>query len=478
LARSKLPKQSEDFPGWYVEVVKHAEMAEHGMAKGTMVIKPHGFAVWEAIQRALDDRFKATGHQNVYFPLFFPEKVLAREADHVEGFAPEVAVITHGGGEKLDEPLVVRPTSEAVIWGTYGNWIQSYRDLPLLYNQWCNVVRWEMRTRLFLRTTEFLWQEGHTAHATREEAVEEALRMLGVYREVIEDVLAIPVLPGRKSESERFPGAVETFTHEALMRDRKALQCGTSHFLGQNFAHAYDVTFLNRDGELDHVWGTSWGFSSRMVGGTIMTHGDDAGLRLPPAVAPVQVVIVPIYRTDDEQASVLEVAAKMRDELAGNGVRVRLDDRDQHRPGFKFSEWELKGVPLRIELGPRDVAADQVVIVSRISGDKQHYSTAVALSGIAGLLEDVQRALYEDALAFRDANTHEISSYDAFRDGVESEGGFWVGAWCGDIVCEEKVKGETKATIRTLPLQPEDPGAPCVVCGRPGTERATWARAY
>ena len=478
MARSKLPKQSEDFPGWYVEVVKHAEMAEHGMAKGTMVIKPHGFAVWEAIQRALDDRFKATGHQNVYFPLFFPEKVLAREADHVEGFAPEVAVITHGGGEKLDEPLVVRPTSEAVIWGTYGNWIQSYRDLPLLYNQWCNVVRWEMRTRLFLRTTEFLWQEGHTAHATREEAVEEALRMLGVYREVIEDVLAIPVLPGRKSESERFPGAVETFTHEALMRDRKALQCGTSHFLGQNFAHAYDVTFLNRDGELDHVWGTSWGFSSRMVGGTIMTHGDDAGLRLPPAVAPVQVVIVPIYRTDDEQASVLEVAAKMRDELAGNGVRVRLDDRDQHRPGFKFSEWELKGVPLRIELGPRDVAADQVVIVSRISGDKQHYSTAVALSGIAGLLEDVQRALYEDALAFRDANTHEISSYDAFRDGVESEGGFWVGAWCGDIVCEEKVKGETKATIRTLPLQPEDPGAPCVVCGRPGTERATWARAY
>jgi prolyl-tRNA synthetase len=478
LARSKLPKQSEDFPGWYVEVVKHAEMAEHGMAKGTMVIKPHGFAVWEAIQRALDDRFKATGHQNVYFPLFFPEKVLAREADHVEGFAPEVAVITHGGGEKLDEPLVVRPTSEAVIWGTYGNWIQSYRDLPLLYNQWCNVVRWEMRTRLFLRTTEFLWQEGHTAHATREEAIEEALRMLGVYREVIEDVLAIPVLPGRKSESERFPGAVETFTHEALMRDRKALQCGTSHFLGQNFAHAYDVTFLNRDGELDHVWGTSWGFSSRMVGGTIMTHGDDAGLRLPPAVAPVQVVIVPIYRTDDEQASVLEVAAKMRDEMAGNGVRVRLDDRDQHRPGFKFSEWELKGVPLRIELGPRDVAADQVVIVSRISGDKQQYSTADALSGIAGLLEDVQRALYEDALAFRDTNTHEISSYDDFRDGVQSEGGFWVGAWCGDIVCEEKVKGETKATIRTLPLQPEDPGAPCVVCGRPGTERATWARAY
>jgi prolyl-tRNA synthetase len=453
-------------------------MAEHGMAKGTMVIKPHGFAVWEAIQRALDDRFKATGHQNVYFPLFFPEKILAKEADHVEGFAPEVAVITHGGGEKLEEPLVVRPTSEAVIWGTYGDWIQSYRDLPLLYNQWCNVVRWEMRTRLFLRTTEFLWQEGHTAHATKEEAFEEALRMLEVYREVIEDVLAVPVYTGRKSESERFPGADETFTLEGLMRDRKALQCGTSHFLGQNFAHAYDVTFLNRDGELDHVWGTSWGFSSRMVGGTIMTHGDDSGLRLPPAVAPVQVAIVPIYRTDEERATVLEVAARMRDQLAGNGVRVRLDDRDQHRPGFKFSEWELKGVPLRIELGPRDVAADQVVIVSRVTGEKQQRSTADALSGIPGLLEDVQRDLYEDALSFRDANTHEISSYDDFRDGVEAEGGFWIGAWCGDLVCEEKVKGETKATIRTLPLQQQDPGAPCVICGRPGVERATWARAY
>ncbi|HZA39666.1 MAG TPA: proline--tRNA ligase [Actinomycetota bacterium] len=478
MAPSRLPKQSEDFPGWYVEVVKQAEMAEHGMAKGTMVIKPHGFAVWEAIQRALDDRFKATGHQNVYFPLFFPEKILAKEADHVEGFAPEVAVITHGGGEKLEEPLVVRPTSEAVIWGTYGDWIQSYRDLPLLYNQWCNVVRWEMRTRLFLRTTEFLWQEGHTAHATKEEAFEEALRMLEVYREVIEDVLAVPVYTGRKSESERFPGADETFTLEGLMRDRKALQCGTSHFLGQNFAHAYDVTFLNRDGELDHVWGTSWGFSSRMVGGTIMTHGDDSGLRLPPAVAPVQVAIVPIYRTDEERATVLEVAARMRDQLAGNGVRVRLDDRDQHRPGFKFSEWELKGVPLRIELGPRDVAADQVVIVSRVTGEKQQRSTADALSGIPGLLEDVQRDLYEDALSFRDANTHEISSYDDFRDGVEAEGGFWIGAWCGDLVCEEKVKGETKATIRTLPLQQQDPGAPCVICGRPGVERATWARAY
>jgi len=478
LARNRLPKQSEDFPGWYVEVVRQAEMAEHGMAKGTMIIKAHGFAVWEAIQRALDDRFKATGHQNVYFPLFFPEKVLAREADHLEGFSPEVAVITHGGGEELDEPLVVRPTSEAVIWGTYANWIQSYRDLPLLYNQWCNVVRWELRTRLFLRTTEFLWQEGHTAHATKQEAVEEALRMAEVYREVIEDVLAVPVLTGRKSESERFPGAVETFTLEGLMRDRKALQCGTSHFLGQNFAHAYDVTFLNAEGQRDHVWGTSWGFSSRMVGGTIMAHGDDAGLRLPPAVAPVQVVIVPIYRTDEEKSSVLEVGAKIRDELAAGGVRVRLDDRDQHRPGFKFSEWELKGVPLRIELGPRDVAAEQVVMVSRVSGEKTQHATTAAVSQIPGMLDDVQRSLYDEARTFRDANTHEITTYDDFRDGVESEGGFWTGAWCGDIVCEEKVKGETKATIRTIPIEPADPGAPCVVCGRPGVDRATWARAY
>ena len=299
MAQNRLPKQAEDFPGWYVEVIKQAAMAEHGPAKGTMIIKPHGFAVWEFIQRALDDRFKATGHENYYFPLFIPERMMAKETEHVEGFSPELAVVTHGGGEVLEEPLIVRPTSETVIWSTYANWIQSYRDLPLLYNQWANVVRWERRTRLFLRTTEFLWQEGHTAHETRAEAVEESLRMLEVYREVAEDVLSIPVLTGRKTPTERFAGAVETYTIEGLMLDAKALQCGTSHFLGQNFSKAFDVTFLNRAGELDHAWGTSWGFSARMVGGTVMAHGDDRGLRLPPAVAPVQVVIVPIYRTDD-----------------------------------------------------------------------------------------------------------------------------------------------------------------------------------
>jgi prolyl-tRNA synthetase len=475
---NKLPSQSKDFPAWYVEVVKQAGMAEHGPARGSMIIKPHGYAVWEHIQRALDDRFKATGHENFYFPLLIPERLLQKEKDHVEGFSHEFAVVTHGGGEELEEPLIVRPTSETTIWETYGKWVQSYRDLPLLYNQWCNVLRWEMRTRLFLRTSEFLWQEGHTAHATAEEANEEALRMLDVYREVAEDVLAIPVLPGRKSPSERFPGADETYTIEGLMRDRKALQCGTSHFLGQNFSKAYDVTFLNREGDLDYAWGTSWGFSTRMVGGTIMAHGDDRGLRLPPAVAPVQVVIVPIYKSEDERSSVLAVATKVRDGLAGNNVRVRVDDRDQHRPGYKFSEWELKGVPLRIEIGPKDVAADQVVGVDRMTGDKQSMSVADAIGRSPELLDRYQNSLYRDAREFLDANTHAATDLDAMKEGIESEGGFWRGAWCGDEACEEKVKAETSATIRVLPVERRDPGAPCTVCGRPGDEEAVWARAY
>ena len=475
---NKLPDPNEDFPAWYVEVVKQAGMAEHGLAKGMMVIKPHGYAVWEHIQRALDDRFKATGHENVYFPLLFPESLLHKEAEHVEGFSPQVAVVTHGGGQKLEEPLVIRHTSEAVIWNTYANWIQSYRDLPLLYNQWCNVLRWEMRTRLFLRTSEFLWQEGHTAHATETEAWEETVRMLGVYREVAEEVLAIPVLSGRKSPSERFPGAVETLTIEGLMRDRKALQSGTSHFLGQNFAKAYDVQFLNDKGEQEYAWATSWGFSTRMVGGTIMTHGDEKGLKLPPAVAPVQVAIVPIYRTDEERSSVLQVANAMKEELAGSLLRVRVDDRDQHRPGFKFSEWELKGVPVRVEIGPKDVAAGRVVVADRFSGDKEEVAIGELAAGMTQRLDRAQRNLYEDALAFREANTHEASDYDGLREGVTEEGGFWRGPWCGSEDCETKVTKDTSATIRLLPLEREDPGAACVVCGRPGTERATWAKAY
>ena len=476
--KGRLPDPTTDFPAWYGEVVKQAGMAEHSLARGTMVAKPHGYGIWEFIQRAMDDRFKLTGHENVYFPLFFPEKLLAKEAEHVEGFAPELAVITHGGGAKLEEPLVVRPTSEAIIWSTYANWIQSYRDLPLLYNQWGNVVRWELRTRLFLRTSEFLWQEGHTAHASADEAHEEALRMLEVYREVAEDVLAIPVLPGRKSDAEKFAGAVTTFTIEGLMRDGKALQCGTSHFLGQNFARAYDVTFLNQSGELELVWGTSWGASWRLVGGIVMTHGDERGLRLPPRVAPVQVVIVPIYRTEDQRIEVLAVAGKLRDALVDDGIRVRVDDRDQYRPGYKFSEWELKGVPIRIEVGPKDVAADQVVTVDRLTGEKRQRSTAQAATSMPAALDEVQAGLHRSALAFREANTHTASSYADLRDGITDQAGLWVGPWCGDPGCEERVTADTKATIRVLPLVPEGPGAPCLVCGGAGTELATWARAY
>jgi len=478
MSTNKLPTQREDFPAWYVEVVKRAELAEHGPAKGSMIIKPHGYAIWELTQRALDDRFKATGHENLYFPLLIPMSLLQQEADHVEGFAPQVAVVTHGGGEKLEEPLAIRPTSEAIIWSTYKRWIQSYRDLPLLYNQWCNVLRWEMRTRLFLRTSEFLWQEGHTAHASSEEAQAETLRMLDVYRQVAEDVLAIPVFMGRKSAGERFPGAVETYCIEGLMRDAKALQCGTSHFLGQNFAKAYDVTFLNADGVQEHAWATSWGFSTRMVGGVIMAHGDDAGLRLPPAAAPVQVAIVPIFRTDEERVSVMGVAEKLRADLAGAGIRVRLDSRDQHHPGYKFAEWELKGVPVRIELGPRDVAAGRVVVASRLGGDKQEVPVAEAAAGMAARLASVQANLFADALAYREANTHEISSFDAFATGVEEQGGFWVGPWCGEGACEAEIATKTKATIRFLPIQPTDPGAVCMHCGSPGVDVATWGRAY
>lgn len=473
-----LPDFESDFPAWYVEVVKRAGLAEHGLAKGSMVIKPYGYAIWEFIQRALDDRFKATGHENFYFPLLFPEKLLQQEAEHVEGFSPQVAVVTHGGGEKLEEPLVIRPTSEAVIWNAYANWVQSYRDLPLLYNQWCNVLRWELRTRLFLRTSEFLWQEGHTAHATRDEAWEEALRMLEVYREVAEDVLAIPVHVGRKSESERFPGADETFPIEGLMRDRKALQSGTSHFLGQNFSKAYGVTFLNAEGKQDHAWGTSWGFSTRMIGGTIMAHGDPKGLRLPPAVAPIQVVIVPIYRSDDEKSRVLAAADKAHSALVGTGIRAKIDDRDHYRPGFKFSEWELKGVPIRLEIGPKDVDADQVVVAERVSGTKAEASTADVLDGMHARLQQQQDALLADARTFRDANTHEASGVDELVDGLNERGGFWTGAWCGDVGCEDTVARAASSSIRYLPLDRVDPGAPCTVCGRAGVERATWAKAY
>jgi prolyl-tRNA synthetase len=481
-----LPTQADDFPAWYQEVVRGADLAENSLARGTMVIKPYGYAIWEAIRDALDWRFKHTDppHENVYFPLFIPQRLLEREKEHVEGFAPELAVVTHAGGEELGEPLIVRPTSETIIWDTYSRWVQSYRDLPLLYNQWANVVRWELRTRLFLRTTEFLWQEGHTAHETREEAWEETLRMLDVYRQVAEDVMAVPVHMGRKTASERFPGADETFAIEAMMRDRKALQSGTSHFLGQNFAHAYDVQFLGRDGEQHYAYATSWGVSTRLVGGLIMAHGDDKGLRLPPAVAPVQVMIVPIPgKTDEEVSSVRGAVEKLRGAIAarswrGAEIRVKVDDRDDLRPGYKFADSELRGIPLRLDLGFRDFQANKITVTRRDTGEKQELGLDGADGAIEGLLDALQQGLFDDAVAFRDANSHRASSFDELKQLIADGGGFVSGAWCGDAECEAKVKAETKATIRFLPFEPQDPGAPCLVCGRPGVDEATWAIAY
>jgi len=470
-----LPKQNEDFPAWYQEVVKTAELAEPSLARGTMVIRPYGFAIWEGIQRAVDDRIKATGHQNLYFPLFIPSRLLEKEADHVEGFAPEVAVVTHAGGSDLEEPLVVRPTSETIIWATYAKWIQSYRDLPLLYNQWANVVRWELRPRMFLRTTEFLWQEGHTAHETEREAIEESLRILGeVYLDAYEQVMAIPALAGRKSASERFPGAVETYTVEALMRDRKSLQACTSHYLGQNFAKAYGVRFLNREGEQEEAYATSWGLSTRAVGAVIMTHGDDKGLRLPPALAPVQAVIVPIYRSDEERGRVLDAATRLAAEL---DARVEVDDREE-RPGFKFNHWELRGVPVRIEIGPRDLDADQVTVVPRLTGEKEPVPLGKLSARVGALLDETQRGLLDQAREFRDAHTFRPADLAEMAALLKDPGGFMLAGWCGSEECEAKVKAETKATIRFLPVEPGTVSGTCIVCGRPAAEEAAWALAY
>jgi prolyl-tRNA synthetase len=472
-----LPKQSADFPAWYQEVVKQAELAEPSMARGTMVIRPYGYGIWEAIQRAVDDRIKATGHQNLYFPMLFPYSLLEKEAEHVEGFSPEVAVVTHAGGEELEEPLVVRPTSETIIWATYAKWVQSYRDLPLLYNQWANIVRWELRPRVFLRTTEFLWQEGHTAHENEEEAVAEARRiLLDVYRETIENGLAIPVHVGRKSATERFPGAVETMTLEALMRDRKALQGGTSHYLGQNFAKAYGVQFLGRDGEREFAYATSWGVTTRLVGAVIMTHGDDRGLRLPPALAPVQVVIVPIFRTDQERSDVMEVCGRLAADLAAH--RVRIDDRDDLRPGFKFNHWELRGVPVRVEVGPRDLAEGRVTVVPRLTGDKQQIPVESLATRVGELLTESQTGLLDQAREFRDAHTFRPADMAEMASLLEDPGGFMVTGWCGSDECEAKVKAETKATLRYLPLDPKPMDGSCIVCGQPAAEEAAWAQAY
>jgi prolyl-tRNA synthetase len=473
-----LPSFTDDFPAWYQEVVRQADLAENSLVRGTMVIKAYGYALWEAIRDALDLRIKQTGHQNVYFPMFIPLRLLEREKEHVEGFAPEFALITHAGGEELGEPLVARPSSETIIWDTYAKWVQSYRDLPLLYNQWANIVRWELRPRLFLRTTEFLWQEGHTAHETEEEAWEEARRMLEAYRQVAEDVMAMPVFLGRKTPAERFPGAVETLTIEALMRDRKALQAGTSHYLGQNFAKAYGVRYLGRDGEQHFAEGTSWGATTRLVGGLIMAHGDERGLRLPPHVAPIQVVVVPIFRNDEERARVLGETARLAESWRAVGLRVKVDDRDDLRPGYKFADWELRGVPVRVEIGPRDLDASQVTIVRRDTGGKSAVGLDAVATTLTGLQDEIQRALFDDALAFRDAHTTHVRSYDELRDAIEDPGGFVIGGWCGDAECEAKVKAETKATIRFLPFEPEPTDGPCVVCAQAAVDTAAWAIAY
>jgi prolyl-tRNA synthetase len=475
-----LPSQSSDFAAWYGEVVRRAELAESSPVRGAMIIKPHGYAIWEAIQRELDDRIKATGHQNLYFPLLVPAPMLAREAELIEGFAPEVAVVTQAGGKTLEEPLAVRPTSEALIWSTYARWVQSYRDLPLLYNQWANAVRWELRPRLLLRTSEFLWQEGHTAHETEEEAVAEALRILqDVYAETIENVLAIPVLRGRKSESERFPGAVETYTLEALMRDGKALQAATSHYLGQGFPRTYGVRYTSRDGTQQYPHATSWGATTRLVGAVVMAHGDDRGLRLPPRVAPQQVVIVPILR-DENRSEVLEVAAEIADDLRAAGMRVRVDDRDDRRPGFKFNEWELKGVPVRVEIGARDLMAGAVTIVRRDSGDRRKVPLARAVAGIEETLTGVQASLLEDARDEQERRTLcDPSGYDEMIEHLCEAAGFVMAPWCGRGECERRVKEDSSATIRCLPLHAQAAASqPCVCCGRAAAVTATWAQAY
>ncbi len=484
----KLTTRAKDFSAWYNEVVLKSEMADYSPVKGCMVIRPNGYGIWERMQRALDDMFKATGHQNAYFPLFIPESFLHKEKEHVEGFAHEFAVVTHGGGKKLEEPLVVRPTSETIIYSMFAKWVQSYRDLPLLINQWANVVRWEMRTRLFLRTTEFLWQEGHTAHATHDEAEAEARQMLGIYRDFMEGYIAMPVITGRKTESEKFAGALRTYACEAMMQDNKALQAGTSHNLGQNFSKAFELKFQSEAGTEEFAWNTSWGVSTRMVGGLVMTHGDDAGLRVPPLLAPIELVVVPIYRTDEERVLVLEaadnIAKSLRawDRREASRLRIHIDKRDGMKPGAKYYEWELRGIPLRLELGPRDIAANQGVLVRRDTKEKRSVSLASLGEDVAETLSAMQRDMLAAALERREANSVRTPiSYDAFTELMDGKGGFVYAGWCGDAACEAKVKEETKATIRCLPdeeFRSAVAPATCLKCGRPSTDEALWAKAY
>lgn len=475
----KLPSRSEDYNEWYNQLVLRAELADYAPVRGCMIVRPYGWALWENCQGALDRRFKATGHVNAAFPMLIPKSFLEKEAKHVEGFAPELAVVTIGGGKELEEPLVVRPTSETVIGHAYAKWIQSYRDLPVLINQWCSVVRWELRTKLFLRTLEFFWQEGHTAHATYEEAEAETRQMLDVYTDFAVNEAAIPVIPGIKSDAERFAGADKTYSIEAMMGDGKALQSGTSHNLGQNFAKAFDIKYLDKEGKLQHCWTTSWGLSTRMVGAIIMVHGDDQGLVLPPRLAPFQIVIVPIFKNDDEKAKVMEVVKQMRLELVNADIRVKVDERDGLTPGFRFNDWEMRGVPLRMEVGPKDVEKGTVVLARRDKPGKEG-KTFVSRDNIAvtvgELLKDIQASLLAKATAFRDANTFDVKNYDEFKEAVEK--GFARAWWCEDNELEQKIKEETKATVRCIPLEQPGGEGVCFHTGRPAKRQAIFARAY
>ncbi|WP_297335561.1 proline--tRNA ligase [Algoriphagus sp.] len=489
-----LPKRSEDYSLWYNELVKKADLAENSAVRGCMVIKPYGYSIWEKMQAELDRMFKETGHTNAYFPLFIPKSFLSKEASHVEGFAKECAVVTHyrlknaedGSGvivdpeAKLEEELIVRPTSETVIWSTYKNWIQSYRDLPLLVNQWANVVRWEMRTRLFLRTAEFLWQEGHTAHATKEEAMEETIQMMNIYAQFAEDFMALPVVKGRKSENERFAGADETFCIEAMMQDGKALQAGTSHFLGQNFAKAFDVKFASKEGGLEYVWGTSWGVSTRLMGALIMAHSDDNGLVLPPKLAPIQVVIVPIYRGEAELEAISSKAVELMDSLRKVGVSVKFDNRDTHKPGWKFAEYELKGVPLRIGIGPRDLENGTIELARRDTLTKETFelSSQPIEEKILNLLDQIQKSIYQKAFNFRQEKTTEVNSWDEFKSVLDSKGGFVAAHWDGTSQTEERIKELTKATIRCIPLDQKAEEGVCILTGKPSLGRVLFAKAY
>jgi len=489
--KKAITPRNEDYSQWYLDIIEHANLAENSVVRGCMVIKPYGFSLWENIQSALDKMFKDTGHTNAYFPIFIPKSFFSREAEHVEGFASECAIVTHyrlkkdpnsrglivDEDAKLEEELVVRPTSETIIWSTYKNWIQSYRDLPLLINQWANVVRWEMRTRLFLRTTEFLWQEGHTAHATRQEAIEEAERMLNIYAKFAEDYMAIPVIKGVKTANERFAGAEETYCIEAMMQDGKALQAGTSHFLGQNFAKAFDVKFLNRNNELEYVWATSWGVSTRLIGAIIMTHSDDKGLVLPPRLAPTQVILIPIFKTEEEKSLVLEKLNNIKNQLLNNNIRVKLDDSDDNSPGWKFAEWEMRGVPLRLALGPKDLANNTIEFARRDTGEKQIFSQENIVENVKNYLENIQQNLYDKALAYRETRTYYADNWDEFVEKIENGNFVWA-HWDGTTETELKIKELTKATIRLIPLDVKSENGTCILTGNPSKHRVLFARAY